>query len=179
MKQKTARSFATYYKNYLHETVNARQLAALVKRNWIISELASYSSTLKKEAVRSSEMTINLYQTKRNHTSRYSGDYSHRRDNLKVKRNRSMHLKLTWLPSLRGTAQIRSTMSSCVWSLTINGFWIRDRIYCTVWYSAWLHFAVHYYTHTSVQSRLHWPLFGSGFQLRTFPFLWDRSATSF
>jgi hypothetical protein len=53
-------------------------------------------------------------------------------------------------------------------------------------YSAWLHFTVHYYTHThtSVHSTSSIPLFGSGFQLRTFPFLRvvelaPASATSF
>jgi hypothetical protein len=51
------------------------------------------------------------------------------------------------------------------WSVTIDALWINDSIYCTLWYSAWLHFTVHYYTHTTVQSRLaSLPLFGSGFQ---------------
>jgi hypothetical protein len=42
---------------------------------------------------------------------------------------------------------------SCVW-VTIHGFWIDDRIYCTLWYSAWLNFTIHYYTHTSVHSHV-------------------------
>jgi hypothetical protein len=38
-------------------------------------------------------------------------------------------------------------------SVTIHRFWIYDQIYWTPWYSTWLHFTVHYYTHT--QSCLH------------------------
>jgi hypothetical protein len=37
-------------------------------------------------------------------------------------------------------------------SVIIDGFWIDDRIYLTLWYSAWLHFTVHYYTQRSVYS---------------------------
>jgi hypothetical protein len=37
-------------------------------------------------------------------------------------------------------------------SVTIDGFWIHDRIYWTLWYSAWLLFTVHCYTNTSVHS---------------------------
>jgi hypothetical protein len=42
---------------------------------------------------------------------------------------------------------------SCVW-VTRDGVWIDDQIYCTLWYSAWLQFTIHYYTytHTSVHS---------------------------
>jgi hypothetical protein len=34
--------------------------------------------------------------------------------------------------------------------MTIEGFWIDDRIYWTLWYSSWLHFIFHYYTRTIV-----------------------------
>jgi hypothetical protein len=34
--------------------------------------------------------------------------------------------------------------------VTVYRFWISDQIYWTLWYSAWLHFAVHCYTHTLV-----------------------------
>jgi hypothetical protein len=45
--------------------------------------------------------------------------------------------------------------STVTWSVTVDGFWIDDRIYWTLWYRAWLHFTVHYYTYASAQSRLH------------------------
>jgi hypothetical protein len=32
--------------------------------------------------------------------------------------------------------------------VNLDWFWIHDRIYQTLWYSAWLHFTVHYHTHT-------------------------------
>jgi hypothetical protein len=57
--------------------------------------------------------------------------------------------------------------------VTINGFWIYDRIHWTLWHSAWLHFTFHYHTRTLmsiVTSSL--PLLGNGFQRWTFPFLW-------
>jgi hypothetical protein len=40
-------------------------------------------------------------------------------------------------------------------SVTKDGFWIDDRIYWTVWHSAWLHFRVHYYTHTRTTVHSH------------------------
>jgi hypothetical protein len=58
-----------------------------------------------------------------------------------------------------------SKILSCVW-VTIDGFWNNERIYWTVWYSAWLHLK---FTVTITSSL---PLLGSGFQRRTFPFLW-------
>jgi hypothetical protein len=56
-------------------------------------------------------------------------------------------------------------------SVNIEGVWIDDRIYWTLWYSWWLYFTIHYYTHihTLVSSRLHWPLLGSGFNGRRSP----------
>jgi hypothetical protein len=60
--------------------------------------------------------------------------------------------------------------------MTVDRFWINDSIYLTLWYSVWLQFTVHYYTHThtplvyAVMSSL--PLLGSGFQRQMFPFLW-------
>jgi hypothetical protein len=33
-------------------------------------------------------------------------------------------------------------------SVTVDGVWIGNRIYWTLWYSAWLHFTVHCYRHT-------------------------------
>jgi hypothetical protein len=67
-----------------------------------------------------------------------------------------------------GTVYIVTCMS-----VTTDGVGIDDRIYWTIWYSAWLHFTVQTHTHTlesTVTSSL--PLLGSGFQRRTFPFLW-------
>jgi hypothetical protein len=39
--------------------------------------------------------------------------------------------------------------------LTIGKFWIYDRIYWALWYSAWLHFIVYSYTHQFPQLHLH------------------------
>jgi hypothetical protein len=44
--------------------------------------------------------------------------------------------------------------STITW-LTIHGFRIDDRIYWTIWYSAWLHFTVHYDTHTHISGHSH------------------------
>jgi hypothetical protein len=41
-----------------------------------------------------------------------------------------------------------------LYGVTTGGFWIDDRIYLTLWYSAWLHFTVHYYTHTHTHSHV-------------------------
>jgi hypothetical protein len=49
-------------------------------------------------------------------------------------------------------------------AVTRDGFWIDDWI----WYSAWLHFTVHYYTHKVVSTDTSSPLLGNGFQRRTF-----------
>jgi hypothetical protein len=41
----------------------------------------------------------------------------------------------------------------CVeWLIRVVACWFDDPIYLTLWYSACLHFTVHYYTHTSVHS---------------------------
>jgi hypothetical protein len=67
--------------------------------------------------------------------------------------------------------------------LTIDGFWIDDSIYCTLDtardYTS--HLTI---THNSVHSHVFTAVVGSGFQRRTFPFLWvselfSASATSF
>jgi hypothetical protein len=42
-----------------------------------------------------------------------------------------------------------------VWSVTVGGFWIDDWIYWTFWYSAWLPFTVHCYTHTHTLTLTH------------------------
>jgi hypothetical protein len=60
--------------------------------------------------------------------------------------------------------------------VTIKRSWFDNRMYWTLWYSAWLRFAIHYYTHTHThtkypQSYLQQSLPGNGFQRRTFPFL--------
>jgi hypothetical protein len=70
-------------------------------------------------------------------------------------------------------------------SVTVSRNWNDYWIYWTLWYSAWLRFRIHCYIHrvvSTVTSSL--PLFGSGFQRRTFPFLRvpelsPASATSF
>jgi hypothetical protein len=36
--------------------------------------------------------------------------------------------------------------------VTTDGVWIGNRIYWTLWYSAWLHFIVHCYTHIPVST---------------------------
>jgi hypothetical protein len=41
---------------------------------------------------------------------------------------------------------------SRVWSVTIDGFWIDDRDYWTLWHSTWLRFTIHYYAHTLVST---------------------------
>jgi hypothetical protein len=54
--------------------------------------------------------------------------------------------------------------------VTTGGIWID---YWTLWHSAWLHFTVHCYTHIAVPAATSsLSLLGSGFQRRTFPFLW-------
>jgi hypothetical protein len=46
-------------------------------------------------------------------------------------------------------------MLSRDWVVIIGGFLINDRIYWTLWYSAWLQFTIHYHTHLCPQSRLY------------------------
>jgi hypothetical protein len=49
----------------------------------------------------------------------------------------------------------------------------------TPWYSAWLHFTFHCYTHTIVSSAMSsLPLLGRGFQWRKFPSLWASELSS-
>jgi hypothetical protein len=55
--------------------------------------------------------------------------------------------------------------------MTTDVFWIGDSIYCILWYSVWLRFTAHYYTHYCPVT-FFLPLLGSGFQRLTFPFLW-------
>jgi hypothetical protein len=58
-----------------------------------------------------------------------------------------------------------------IYNVTTEGFRIDGRICWSFWYSAWLHFTVHYYTHTHARELAHTrichvllPLLGSGFQ---------------
>jgi hypothetical protein len=41
-------------------------------------------------------------------------------------------------------------------SVTVDGLWVDEPIYCILWYSAWSRFTLHYYTntHTSVHSHV-------------------------
>jgi hypothetical protein len=45
--------------------------------------------------------------------------------------------------------------------VTVDGFWIDDRICWTLWYGTWLHFAVHCYTHTHTDTIVHSDVFTS------------------
>jgi hypothetical protein len=38
--------------------------------------------------------------------------------------------------------------------VTIDGVWTGGSLYCTLWYNAWLHFTVQYYTYTSVHKHV-------------------------
>jgi hypothetical protein len=42
-----------------------------------------------------------------------------------------------------------------IYGLTVYGFWIKDWIIWTLWYSMWLHFTGHCYTHMHTRVRAH------------------------
>jgi hypothetical protein len=59
------------------------------------------------------------------------------------------------------------------WGVTIDGFWIGFEIYWTPWYSAWLHFAIYCYTHTSSHSHVFISCCSvAASNCETFSFLW-------
>jgi hypothetical protein len=45
-----------------------------------------------------------------------------------------------------------------VYGAIIDGFWIYDQVYWTLWYSACLHLTVHCYTHTHTHTHTHTPV---------------------
>jgi hypothetical protein len=49
---------------------------------------------------------------------------------------------------MRSFSSLCYILSRILCSVTKDGFWIDDRVYWTLWYTAWTHFAVHAYTHT-------------------------------
>jgi hypothetical protein len=68
-----------------------------------------------------------------------------------------------------------------VWSIIKDGFWTDDSVYCTLWYSAWLHLTVQYLSLSLTHARTHahkcpvmssLPLLGSGFQRQMCPFFY-------
>jgi hypothetical protein len=85
-------------------------------------------------------------------------------------------IKWMYIQHIQGLCQLRlSTAENALLLVApatiVHGFWIDERIYCILWYSAWLHFTVQYCTLvTTVTFSL--PLLGSSFQRQTFPFLW-------
>jgi hypothetical protein len=80
--------------------------------------------------------------------------------NIKCRPNKIVYLHLnTFSPHFcqknapqcrEGTRKLTFILSCDL--VTVNGFFIDDRIYWTFWYSSWLHFTVH--THTSVHSNV-------------------------
>jgi hypothetical protein len=72
---------------------------------------------------------------------------------------------------------------SRVW-VTIDGLCIDDQIYCILWYIAWLHFTIHYYTRTNIHSYIFTVVAWQRLQRRSFSLLWvpelsPASASSF
>jgi hypothetical protein len=53
-----------------------------------------------------------------------------------------------WCVPLRLYLNLLDYIVTCM-SVAIDGFWIDDSIYCTLRYSAWLHFTVHTHVFTS------------------------------